>query len=809
MLVAEALDRDLQRARSPSLLERRDQPGLQLVDVEVGRVDDQIGRASEPARARRARARSPRASPSASSASGCLRRVASYRRTSSGVDASRKARSDTVTGGAQRGDVGQHVGVLAAGRRAPGGRCHRPASPPARRSCRRSEVGRLSTTYQPRSSSTAAAADRPAPDKPGDQDDVGHRLRIYRRVARAADGDTAGAGSSPPARTPVRGARNPAGGAGSIHPLEHQTVVGEGVEVARQRSMDEADVHALLDLLDRSRPRRGTGRSASTARADRAPGRRSSRCSGVCSSGWLRKKQNRPPATQHAGDLGDRVVDVVDVLEHEARDDRVERRVGERQRRRPPRARSAGPPPRSMRDAELVPRRVDADDVGAALAASIRLICPSPHPTSRTIVAPASSAAASGRICSSYSGSAPSVKPSIHQPAWCSHRSRRRIAVSRGSRGGALRTSRRMKSSRHGLLRLAGTVRPGTKSLDARRAAPTQQRLARDLVRRPLHAEHRGRRVADGDTHECWAILPALAATTERVRLGSLVSPTTVHHPALLANRISTVDHISNGRAVLGLGAGWQVNEHRAYGIELPSRGARVERFEEAIQIVRALLDRAARPRSPARTYTITDAPCEPKPIQSPLPILVGTRGSRMMRITARHADEWNTWGDIDAAATKTARSSTCVRRGRPRPGDDAPSVQAHRVPGRRRRHARASCARTHRPGVRSSARRRSWSTRWVATATSASTSSSSPNGTSAATRDANARPSSARSTTAAAVATRMTRETCSPILASSRRQRTSPSSRGQLTTSACVTSSPVGVELGVDRLGDRVGEER
>ena len=159
--------------------------------------------------------------------------------------------------------------------------------------------------------------------------------------------------------------------------------------------------------------------------------------------------------------------------------------------------------------------------------------------------------------------------------------------------------------------------------------------------------------VADGDTHECWAVLPALAAITGRVRLGSLVSPTTVHHPAVLANRIATVDHISNGRAVLGLGAGWQVNEHRAYGIELPDPGGRVGRFDEAIQIVRSLLDQP-RTTFAGRYYTITDAPCEPKPIQSPLPILVGTSGPRMLRITARHADEWNTWGDVDAAATKT-----------------------------------------------------------------------------------------------------------------------------------------------------------
>ena len=159
--------------------------------------------------------------------------------------------------------------------------------------------------------------------------------------------------------------------------------------------------------------------------------------------------------------------------------------------------------------------------------------------------------------------------------------------------------------------------------------------------------------VADGDTHECWAILPALAAITERVRLGSLVSPTSVHHPALLANRIATIDHISRGRAVLGLGAGWQVNEHRAYGIELPDPGERVGRFDEAIQIVRSLLDEQ-RTTFTGRYYTFTDAPCEPKPVQERLPILVGTSGSRMLRITARHADEWNTWGDVDGAATKT-----------------------------------------------------------------------------------------------------------------------------------------------------------
>ena len=149
---------------------------------------------------------------------------------------------------------------------------------------------------------------------------------------------------------------------------------------------------------------------------------------------------------------------------------------------------------------------------------------------------------------------------------------------------------------------------------------------------------------APGDIHECWAMLPAIAALTERVRVGTLVSPTSIHHPALLANRAASIDHISNGRMVLGIGAGWQINEHRAYGIELEAPKQRVDRFEEAIQIVRSLMGQD-RTTFDGDVYTITDAPSDPAPIQSPLPILVGTGSPRMLRITARFADEWNTWG--------------------------------------------------------------------------------------------------------------------------------------------------------------------
>jgi probable F420-dependent oxidoreductase len=164
--------------------------------------------------------------------------------------------------------------------------------------------------------------------------------------------------------------------------------------------------------------------------------------------------------------------------------------------------------------------------------------------------------------------------------------------------------------------------------------------------------------VLPGNVHECWAMLPAIAAVTERVRIGSLVAPTSVHHPAVLANRAATIDHISNGRLVLGIGAGWQINEHHVYGIELEEPATRVSRFEEAIQIIRSLLNNDVTDFH-GDFYDITDAPSNPKPVQSPLPILVGTGSPRMLRITARHADEWNTWGAPDMAGAALTKLHT------------------------------------------------------------------------------------------------------------------------------------------------------
>ena len=173
------------------------------------------------------------------------------------------------------------------------------------------------------------------------------------------------------------------------------------------------------------------------------------------------------------------------------------------------------------------------------------------------------------------------------------------------------------------------------------------------------------RSVVPGVTHEAWALLPAIAATTERVRIGSLVAPTSVHHPAVLANRVATIDHLSQGRMTLGIGAGWQVNEHAAYGIDLEPPGRRVTRFEESIAIIRSLL---TEPRTTyaGRVFTIADAVCDPKPVQERLPILVGTKSPRMLRITARHADAWNTWGTpATAAAARRLLVEACEKVGR------------------------------------------------------------------------------------------------------------------------------------------------
>jgi F420-dependent oxidoreductase-like protein len=151
---------------------------------------------------------------------------------------------------------------------------------------------------------------------------------------------------------------------------------------------------------------------------------------------------------------------------------------------------------------------------------------------------------------------------------------------------------------------------------------------------------------ASGDTLECWTVLAALAAQVPRVRLGSLVCGNTYRHPPVLAKMAATVDVISGGRLVLGIGAGWQQNEHRKYGIPLFDVRERLARLEESCRIIKALTTQR-RTSFRGRYYRLEDAPLEPKPVQQPLPLLVGGGGEKVtLRIAAAHADEWNTWGD-------------------------------------------------------------------------------------------------------------------------------------------------------------------
>ncbi|MEO1059999.1 MAG: TIGR03560 family F420-dependent LLM class oxidoreductase [Actinomycetota bacterium] len=147
---------------------------------------------------------------------------------------------------------------------------------------------------------------------------------------------------------------------------------------------------------------------------------------------------------------------------------------------------------------------------------------------------------------------------------------------------------------------------------------------------------------------EAWGTLAALAVAVPRVRLGTLVCGNTYRHPAVLANQAATTDVVAGGgRVVLGIGAGWQENEHAAYGIELGSVRWRLDRFEEACAVLRSLL-RDERTDHAGEHYTLTDAPMQPKSGgDRPMPLLVGGGGEqRTLRIAARYADEWNVWGD-------------------------------------------------------------------------------------------------------------------------------------------------------------------
>ena len=153
---------------------------------------------------------------------------------------------------------------------------------------------------------------------------------------------------------------------------------------------------------------------------------------------------------------------------------------------------------------------------------------------------------------------------------------------------------------------------------------------------------------------EVTSVLSALAVATTSVRLAPLVMSATYRHPAVVANWAATVDHISRGRLTLGLGAGWQLNEHAQYGIQLGTPGERIDRLDEYCTVVRSLLEQSVT-NFKGRSFEVSNAWCEPKPLQTRLPLLIGGKGDRMLRLVARHADMWNMWSIPSKFAERSA----------------------------------------------------------------------------------------------------------------------------------------------------------
>jgi len=166
---------------------------------------------------------------------------------------------------------------------------------------------------------------------------------------------------------------------------------------------------------------------------------------------------------------------------------------------------------------------------------------------------------------------------------------------------------------------------------------------------------------------EGWTLLAGIASMTSRVRVGLMVGANTFRNPGLTAKLATTLDHVSNGRAVLGIGAAWFEREHEAFGIDFgKSPGERLDWLGEAVPLMQRLLNGELVTHQ-GRFYTFTDALCEPRPVQEHLPILIGGSGpKKTLPIVARYGDAWNTSGPIDEVkASLDLLAGYCAEAGR------------------------------------------------------------------------------------------------------------------------------------------------
>jgi F420-dependent oxidoreductase-like protein len=175
----------------------------------------------------------------------------------------------------------------------------------------------------------------------------------------------------------------------------------------------------------------------------------------------------------------------------------------------------------------------------------------------------------------------------------------------------------------------------------------------------------------EGDWHDAklegWTTLAAIAAVTTRAGLGLMVAANTLRNPGLAAKMATTIDHVSGGRAILGIGAGWFEREHDAFGFDFGSGfGERLDRLAEAVPLVRRLLDGETVSHS-GRFYAFREALCAPRPVQPHLPILIGGSGpKKTIPLVARYADLWNAYGlPADLAASDAVLRAACEAVGR------------------------------------------------------------------------------------------------------------------------------------------------
>jgi alkanesulfonate monooxygenase SsuD/methylene tetrahydromethanopterin reductase-like flavin-dependent oxidoreductase (luciferase family) len=192
----------------------------------------------------------------------------------------------------------------------------------------------------------------------------------------------------------------------------------------------------------------------------------------------------------------------------------------------------------------------------------------------------------------------------------------------------------------------------------------------------------------DGQTRgpwEVWTSLAALASVTQRVELGPLVASTSFHSPAMLAKQAATVDAISGGRLILGLGAGWNEREYTAFGFAYDKR---VSRFEEAFTIIRELV-RTGRSDFRGTYYEVIDCVLDPPPARpGGPPLMLGSVSPRMMRIGLPHVDAWNVWwsdygNDAEGFAEVRARVEDAVQHAGRAPGEvEATAAVLVQLPG-------------------------------------------------------------------------------------------------------------------------------